>query len=130
MPTNTVYVQYPHESEPSQLWKCSDGLWQEISNQYADLFFRVTGSKAGTFGSEQEESFPSFDEVAWTYCTRQFCPKGNNSITVPSEDNQWSDKIFTGSNGDGDYQYLKFHKTKSEVRPRNMAIRLWKCVAK
>lgn len=67
-PLNSVYIQYPYELEPSKLWKCVKyGRWADISNTYANLFFRVNGNKS-SFKSVQEENTPRIDIVRFEWC--------------------------------------------------------------
>lgn len=55
IPIGFIYVQLPHQSEPNEIW--SNVKWQEVTSQYANLFFRVEGDKTKKFnGGTQEES--------------------------------------------------------------------------
>lgn len=122
-------MQYPFELEPSELWNCSkNGKWIDISDQYEDLFFRVNGKKTAEFGTVQQESFSKIDKVMRYTCLYGNCDYGSASIDIVA--NNWSDKIYTGSENKEGLRFLQFHQSSSELRPRNMAIRLWKCVEK
>lgn len=130
VPINAVYVQYPFEKEPSQLWNCSkDGHWVEISDTYSNLFFRVLGDKSNSFDSVQEESSKNVDLIKNFNC-KDNCPVNHAQIRI--KPNDWSDNLWIASaqktGNDIESYLLQFHSAGGEVRPRNMAIKLWKCV--
>lgn len=123
-PINAVYMQYPFESEPSKLWNCS-GRWQDISGNYSDLFLRVNGA-ASSFGVVQEENFPGLDQVKYEDCRHRKCEK---IVQASFQKGTWQE-VMTGY----DYyvsniEYLSFHQKDGELRPRNIAVKIWKCVA-
>lgn len=128
MPNNTIYVQYPYELPPQEIWKCSvNGLWKEVSNKYAGLFFRVSGKNAPNWKEVQEQFAPHLADVTFDSCGR-FEPKCPNTyrqvISIP-DNRAKSGWIYVDSNYNFNF-YLE-HK-HGEVRPRNMAIKIWKCV--
>lgn len=128
VPLNMIYIQYPHEVEPASLWNCStNGHWVDISNTYADLFFRVNGNMS-TFGALQEENIPRFDKAKSSHCQRGAgCAWHEGEITIPIGD--WSHILnMAADSASSIYRPISFHTSGGEVRPRNMAIKIWKCV--
>lgn len=132
VPINTVYIQYPFELEPSKIWKCGEsGIWRDISSTYADLFFRVNGPKS-SFGAVQQENAPRLDKVTFTSCNvdESTCKAGDDSASFVPVDG-WSNRVFVSW-----YYEVKatmcffnfYHNSGGEVRPRNMAVKVWKCV--
>lgn len=121
-------MQYPFEVEPSKLWNCSNGRWVDISNTYANLFFRVNGNSS-IFGEVQKENVPKIEKVKYNYCKWS----DNNCFSDQSEytfQEGWSHTVSTGyvfSSTLTDAVKNQFFSTGGEVRPRNMAIRIWKC---
>lgn len=130
---NSVYVQYPYELEPVYLWNCSkNGAWKDISNKYANMFFRVNGDKS-TFGQVQKENVPRIDRVKWICCSASdsSCNSDLGDYEIVLGD--WSHRVLTGyvySNGGAiAYRFQhQYHNSGGEVRPQNMAIKIWKCI--
>lgn len=130
VPQNMIYIQYPKESEPSQLWNCS-GRWSDISANFANLFFRVNGDKTATFGAVQDENTPLFDgaKFRWDF-QNEGSKEPPGEIRIPKKG--WSENVFVGHHHEAKgvaYHSLMFHNSGGEVRPRNMAVKVWKCVA-
>lgn len=126
-PTNTVYVQYPFELEPAKVWNCSKGgQWKDISNQYEGLFFRVSGGNATNWGAIQTESAPYLWLVRQWTCGSigSGCSSKYQDVIVPFHGTASPVKVSVSS----DFE-LWFYNSGYEVRPRNMAIKIWKCVA-
>lgn len=124
IPLNFVYVQYPHEAEPVKLFNCSNGKWLDISSTYANLFFRINGDLSN-FGSIQEENLPSIDQIS-----RSAGSDFTRYSSVNIVKNGWSQLLETANTDpdkSGYYFAIQFHNKEGEVRPRNMAIKLWKC---
>lgn len=131
VPLNAVYDQYPFELEPSEFWNCSRGHWVDISNTYENLFFRVNGDKS-RFGKVQEENKPRIDWVKYSECkwSEDDCTNDDSDYQIIKEG--WSHTLNTGFTYDLARQSAiknLFHSTGGEVRPRNMAIKIWKCVS-
>lgn len=54
-PIGEVYVQYPNQKTPNELWG-QVSTWTEITSEYAGLFFRAAGGNAAAFGTEQADA--------------------------------------------------------------------------
>lgn len=135
MPANTVYIQYPFELPPTQLWNCSESQWTDISNTYNGLFFRVLGSNSAAWKQLQDENTTYIQYVR----TTDNCDNGSHCLDLRWDkkplNKGWSEPMFTscypssknanGNDGIG----MQFYTASGEVRPRNMAVKIWKCVA-
>lgn len=118
-------MQYPFEPEPAEVWNCSKGQWQDISSQYSDLFFRVSGVNTSSWGTVQEDLIPHLYQVRHLRCSGKDgggCAAAKD-LKVPMRGE--SKFIKMDRTGDND---LSFWNSGDEVRPRNMAIKIWKCV--
>jgi hypothetical protein len=100
-------------------------IWKDVTSDYAGLFFRAEGGGSEAFGTLQNENFPSryIDQV---HSEKDYESYDANLTTIG-----WSKKIYTGRGWDGAVGAVcgtRFHVTEKngEVRPRNMAIRVWK----
>ncbi len=129
IPLGFIYVQLPQEKSPQEIWP-SWMNWTDISVQYNSTFFRVAGSKAEAFGVVQEEFSPYIDEIV-------FSALGNNGKSDDetydakiSREGGWTKDVLTAWLNDGTREvyrgYLKFHVAAGEVRPKNMAVKVWK----
>lgn len=142
VPVGFIYTQLPRSPSPDELWP--EHIWTDISWTYSGVFFRVVGGGAATFGEVQDGWAPHLDQVEAKMCIHK--PNGacqvlgiEESITMPKEESQagaWSGWVNTA----GAYLYekeaarldrdaLRFHVTGGEVRPRNMAVKVWKRTA-
>ena len=123
IPIGFIYVQLPNQSLPSAIW--SNVEWEEVTSQYANLFFRVAGDKSAKFnGGIQEESSPKLVRVhsghSANYSHDYIYPEpGLESFGIFSGDN-----VFPQSRV-AEY-YLNFLVSNDEVRPGNAAIKIWK----
>ena len=123
MPTGFIYAQLNYHDHPQRYWP--NNIWQEVSEQYAGLFFRVIGGNSRALDRTQDQSYPGLvieNSV-------KLSMKVHNKINITIIPGQWSDYVRTG----GTYQNkkrigLSFHVTNDEVRPKNTAIRIWKCL--
>jgi hypothetical protein len=131
-PIGFIYVQLPKEKSPSEIWPWM--TWNEVSYAYAGVFFRVTGGEAASFGQVQEDNAPRLEEVntvwnnedSWKYISRKgqrVKGQTHGNITIPKTG--LSNWIMSGG-WDGTPKYVSFSLSGGEVRPRNMAIRIWK----
>ncbi len=113
VPIGFIYVQFPNEKSPTEIWPLM--TWNDVSSAYAGVFFRVTGGEAAT---------PHL--VNFNMSNFNGCPDSNgcdHSIIPFPGSSYW---VYTGCNGGGTARYARFQSLGGEVRPRNMAIRVWK----
>jgi hypothetical protein len=120
-PIGFIYVQLPNEKSPTEIWSWM--IWKDVTSDYAGLFFRAEGGDAAAFEKIQEQYSPKLTEVQ-TY-HNETPAVGGNVLIKPGE---WSENIYSGSHGGGPDQHyvMRFYMSSGEVRPRNMAIRIWK----
>jgi hypothetical protein len=98
-------------------------IWNDVSSAYADIFFRVEGNKSGAFGQVQEENSPHLLSIHRS--DNQGCAQDITNYATSK--GKFTDEIcLTPSGGSGAYRALSFNISDGEVRPRNMAIRIWK----
>ena len=76
IPIGFIYVHLPNQTEPTQIWPKLK--WQEITSQYANLFFRAEGNWTAPFGQVQEESSPRLSIVNLTF-TQYYINKGRHA---------------------------------------------------
>ena len=130
VPIGFIYVQLPKEKSPQEIWSIGEIKWTDVSSSYESIFFRVVGSKTETFGNIQEDFSPYIDKVSFycqgdkkgvpcSYVTEAHIPRGGG----------WSGDLYTVMKFKGpgnDNESISFHFSGGEVRPRNMAVRVWK----
>lgn len=125
VPIGFVYVQLPNELSPTQIWPWM--TWRDISSTFAGVFFRVAGGGAADFGQIQEEASPRLVQVNTApYANLTAAPQYAPNATI--EKGVWSNWIYTGAFSPSLQQYYlqNFLVSNTEVRPRNVAIRIWK----
>ena len=121
IPINFIYIQLPGQPTPKSLWPTVQ--WKDVTSEYSGLFFRAEGGNSTAFGAIQEENAPRLTNVK--YCTSNCGTETSNVALYP---NSWSYSLWAGaSNQKG--LYHKYLTSGGEVRPRNMAIRIWKRTA-
>jgi hypothetical protein len=143
-PCGTIYTQLPLKKEPGELWPPSSN-WRDVTIEYSGLFFRALGSPnittslanekhtSGAFGLSQEGSCPSLVKVE--SCTNlspcsQAVSHASSANIFPN--NNPSEGVFTSwSQSQCCYHNhgLKFTVSDDEVRPANIAIKLWEKIA-
>ncbi|CAG2102106.1 unnamed protein product [Medioppia subpectinata] len=123
LPVGYIYVQYPHQSDPINLWPAY--TWSDVTATYAGQFFRAEGGGSLTFNQGvQSEQAPKISKISWKSRREG---EGNWNIDLPA--NGWSDLIFGGLDGGfwGEkFGSRRFYVTGGEVRPRNQAVRIFK----
>ncbi len=130
VPISFIYVQLPKEKSPQEIWPWMS--WSDVSDQYDSTFFRVAGNKAEAFGTVQEEFSPYIDEIKSN--VRDGSSSSYTFDAKISRNGGWTGDVLTAyvlevpSNGNfNPYRgYLNFHTAAGEVRPRNMAVKVWK----
>ena len=120
IPIGFLYTQFPYQSSPQQLWpslQCT-----EVTQQYAGLFFRAQGNVSLPFGQIQNDNAPHLKKI-WA------SPNANYRGTVETVLGNWSNFVATGFWNNSDIPNtvsLRFFMSDGEVRPKNMAIKIWK----
>lgn len=132
-PAGFIYIQYYRTSEPTKLWPTLS--WQEVTQNYAGLFFRAGGGGAATFGYTQSDNAPRLTNINHSKHIGPDCSRFSHfwtrsQITLPI--GKWSSYISTGAMpmcqkhfGNVD---LTFYSSGGEVRPRNQAVRIWQVI--
>lgn len=127
VPRGFIYVQLPKEKLPSDIWPWLG--WEDVTAEYAGVFFRAEGGNSSSFGEIQEENSPRLVHAAYNHHNDD---EGTYSWNVDIKaDNKPTDVVLTGVYVAGRYDSetgLSFRVSSGEVRPRNMAIRIWKRV--
>ncbi len=129
IPIGFIYVQLPKDKAPSELWPSM--TWTDISADYEGVFFRVVGGDAASFGQVQQGNAPRLGTVHIIYDSVDEINtyhRAPYNLTIPM--NGWSDQICTGSYSGSNNHYINFKLTDTgEVRPKNMAIKVYKRTA-
>ena len=133
VPIGFIYVQLPKEKSPEELWP-GQMLWTDVSSVYDGVFFRVENEgKSAPFGEVQQEFSPLLDQIQYSYCTGDYCPTQKEKATISRESGGWTGQIVAARLHSSrspwalwTNEYLDFHTSVGEVRPRNMAIKVWK----
>ncbi|KAI2804069.1 hypothetical protein BLOT_008214 [Blomia tropicalis] len=119
IPINFIYVQLSNQQKPKDIWLNVE--WKDVTSEYSGLFFRAEGGDAAEFGTIQEDNAPRVTTVFNNYYGGQLYYNRNFPLPIGS----FSQYIFTGDQGRSNVA-LKFFTSDGEVRPRNMAMRIWK----
>lgn len=140
LPLGFVYVQLPKEKEPSILWPSLQ--WADISATYAGVFFRVLGGNSEPFGVLQNDHSPRIDSVVYKDCKEsdpndsKSCDRSrpkNEVLMKNMESDGWTMGVTTANFYSSDYSgkgqswtgSVRFHTSQGEVRPVNMAVKVW-----
>jgi hypothetical protein len=113
-PIGFIYVQLPDQKDPNEIWATMK--WTDISNQYANIFFRVFGDKTEAFGKIQDENISMISKIQSKLGSDPNVKNNGNSyydISCPKSD--WSDWIFTGFNGGENSVMNRFYYSGGEV---------------
>ena len=129
-PVGFIYTQLPDQKSPEQLWPTFK--WQDVSEQYAGLFFRASHGNANAFGEVQEENFPRIDKIIHKNINGRTDGRDNRMKGEPDDyikmDSVDSEILFTG------WQYdckvlgsegIQVERYVGEFRPRNTAVKIW-----
>ena len=88
------------------------------------MFFRAGGGKAAAFGIVQQDNSPRLVKADTTYPIAG--AKSSDNIVIPK--NGASDWTYTGGT-DRKEGYIRFETSGDEVRPINMAIKVWRRIS-
>ena len=134
LPVGFVYIQFPNQSAPGDILA---GTWEEITSQYAGLFFRAEGGNANPFGSgTQAEGLPNitgriggdrFGHLNTNYFFSEGCFYATNSGQTSAREHS-SHKSGVYVNLDAS-RSNSIYGASSHVTPVNTSIRIWKRTA-
>lgn len=129
VPKGFIYVQLPKEKLPSEIWPWLG--WEDVTSEYAGVFFRAEGGNSSVFGEVQDENCPRLVNAMYNQRHGDGDLDGYVWNIDLKTDNKQSGAIRTGVYLAGNYNSetgLSFRVSSGEVRPRNMAVRIWKRV--
>lgn len=144
LPVGFVYIQFPKKKKPSDFLA---GTWEDITDEYAGLFFRAEGGNADPFIEEgdltaQEDKIrsiqgelPHWGDVGGygvgtgvfnTYSSTRRYPvsstSGSNTAYIKS--------TFSANENINDFgNPMAGHADGPEIRPVNVSIRIWERTA-
>jgi hypothetical protein len=124
VPVGFLYTEYPNQPSPKEIWP--NIIWEDVTSTYAGLFFRALGGESEKFGTRQDGNAPRLSSVSW----RMYVPgtklSRSYSVSVPEQGS--SGWVHTGDDNYPDYNswQISFTNSGGEVRPKNMAIRIWR----
>ena len=97
--------------------------WKDVTAYYAGVFFRAGGGEAAAFGTVQQDNSRFVNVIKKTYNSADKYTITSDNITIPLRgSSRW---IFTGGDR-GSNIYFKFESFYGEVRPKNMAVKIWR----
>lgn len=149
---NSIYVQYPQQKSPSEIWFLAE--WQELN--YGGAFFRSNGGNASSFITSNDTLIPQ-DECIKKHTTGNMSANATGKIYDSYHEGGFdsSDGNLTSINGDSSYSgtvnnlrwlsasskpwLLKINvehthtygndNDNPETRPINYTIKIWKRIA-
>ncbi len=128
VPLGFIYVQLPKENSPLEIWPWMS--WTDISPSFNGVFFRVASGNAASFGTVQEDFSPYIDEIKHNFGSSINPSSSETDDAKISRNGGWTGDVLAAvlKEGSGSYYhgYLNFHTATGEVRPRNMAVKVWK----
>lgn len=128
IPVGFIYVQLPYNKPPTELWPRL--TWTDVSSDFSGVFFRVAGGNATSFGDVQEEQAPHLDQVHTGNSDNiigSYIDQHDNYLNIPKSG--WSNSVYSGSSSGYDYYMAFKYADYKEVRPRNMAVKVYKRTA-
>lgn len=154
-PVGEIYIQFPGKSDPQTLY--GRGSWDNISNEFAGLFFRAEGGNAGAFQSVVNEDNPLISQddkirnilAKLNYTSTYNYKEGGVNIysftgavdeisefdfPVSSYSGECSGGYYTfNANANTNSSYtnnpMAGHADGPEIRPVNTTIRIWQRIA-
>ena len=127
VPIDFIYVQLPHQKEPVEIWPWM--IWENVSKNYSGVFFRVEGDEAAPFGQIQMANTTRIGKISGVNRNAEVernLAVGYHNTTVPLHgQSKW---FFSGGTG-GAENYVSFELTGGEVRPKNMAMKIWRRIS-
>ena len=121
VPLGFIYAQLPNQPEPARLWPSVQ--WEDVSDLYSGLFFRVFGNGTAPLKSVQEDNCPHLKAIGTHQKAKGMTKGGMEELKA---NGKWGRDFFTGTDGGGNKFYIHVKMSPGEVRPRNTAIVIWK----
>jgi len=126
VPIGFVYVQMPNIKSPTEIWSYMS--WKDISSSYDGIFFRAEGGASIKFGEIEDERISRMDVIKSQYYIRDnnehVGEKKDYKVDVPKQGlSDWKWGTFVG--GMGNQMTKKYQVSSGQVRPRDMAMRIW-----
>ncbi|MCD6399148.1 MAG: hypothetical protein J7L08_04500 [Candidatus Aenigmarchaeota archaeon] len=121
LPVGFVYIQFPKQPKPAQIF---GGVWEEITPDYAGLFFRAEG---GYDTNRKSDSFSETEIIVQEDALqrhRHNLKAQEDTVTNTSYDNNTI--TYAGTWWAGYVSDPVNCRSGNETRPINTAIRLWK----
>ena len=124
IPIGFVYTQYPLSPSPEEIWP--QMKWTQITEKYAGYFFRAEGQGSEKFGTSQSanQSYISDIKVQSVSYSKWLSDSYTRYYTTASIDKQGGK--WTDINPEHLFDQVWVYMTPGEVRPKNMAVRIWK----
>lgn len=131
VPIGFIYVQFPDQRTPQELFTGGTAVWSDITVEYAGLFFRAEGGSSEQFeAGEQTQSSPKITEASMVGNMNSLIGT-SGTITLPL--GNWSNYLWSGhytsfyaSNYYDKFYSMRFFTSGDEVRPKNVSIKIWK----
>lgn len=140
-PVNSIYIQYPSQSAPGDLFGLT--TWTDVSSNYAGAFFRANGGSSAAFGTKQNEELPNISgSVRFLAGTAGYSvgiiQTSNNGVFIGNKDlgdqvglpvvAESSPSLPTTLNFNAGLQN-SIYKDGGHVIPDNYSIKIWKRTA-
>ena len=123
IPLGFLYTQYPLNLSPIELWP--NMSWLEVTNKFANLFFRAEGPETEPFGTMQLANQSWISNII----TGGYKPTSFDNYRVEVENYPLNDRLGHWTKlfkNQAFFDRIEFFTTDSEVRPKNTAIKIWK----
>ncbi|MCL2181022.1 MAG: host specificity factor TipJ family phage tail protein [Treponema sp.] len=126
LPIGFVYFQIKGQPAPQEIFA---GVWEDISSQYAGLFFRVEGGNAAPFGQNQEQSIQSHRHEQAYIKSKEYSVNTRHSFDrfeSGSRERPLTDVTLSYTEPPPSGLYYTENTGSKETRPENTTIRVWK----
>lgn len=130
LPVGFIYVQYAGQAPPTELFS---GTWEEITEQFANLFFRAQGNLTAEFGEQQESAAPNIVGQMYPWISRDSSHSTSGAFYYKLSSSTWG--VGTSSSGtarlyfDASRCSAVYKNNVTEIRPMNSTIKIWKRIA-
>ena len=122
IPLGFLYTQYPLHSSPIELWPNMG--WLEVTNKFANLFFRAEGPQTEPFGIIQQANQSWISNIiTGGYFKKSFNHDNAVESSYPENKHGHWTTLFMNQ---AFFDRIELFTTDCEVRPKNTAIKIWK----